>query len=289
MALHDHPLYNPELIWANDDATLEGGFAAATYLRNCEVAIVIGHYASAAARGALPVYREAGIPLLLPAATADRLTNDYSNAFRLCSNDTKLAKYIYKYLLPLYQNAKIAILEDGSVHGRSLSQKLGAWFEGIATAGIEKDTAAVIFTGSYANSIQFVQQCRQQGHSQPVYLTDDAVHTDIIKDLGHNAGDIFVFGYADASCYFAAKAVNAKYHALYKTGPQTYFIQTYAAMQIALACSAERGFGRTKIERLNTGTWETVLGETNFVNQECPIAMFSLWQANAGHGLYILQ
>ena len=289
MAMNDHPAYNPELIWANDQASLEGGFNAATQLRTSEVALVIGHYASAAARGALPVYREAGIPLLLPAATADGLTKDFSNAFRLCSSDTKLANYMYRYLFPRYRDGKIAILEDGSVHGHCLSGILRSWFAGMATPNIEADTTAIIFTGSYANSIQFVEQCRREGCSLPVYLTDDVVHTDIINDLWEAAGEIFIFGYAAASSYPSAKAVTERYHALYGSYPQTYFLQTYAAMQIAFACSVERGFGRAKIDRLTTGTWETVLGETNFVNQECQKEMFSLWKASTAHGLYSLQ
>lgn len=289
MAMNDHPGDSPELIWVDDRASPEGGFAAAEQLRNSEAALVVGHYASAAARGALPVYREAGIPLLLPAATADSLTADFGNAFRLCGSDTQLAKYIYRCLAPRHQHGKISILNDGSVHGRGLSGTIRSYFGAAADQRIREETEAILFSGSYANSLQFVQQSRNEGCHLPVYLTDDAVHTDIVRDLGEWPGDIFIFGYAPASRYPFAKTVTDRYYALYNSYPQTYFTETYAAMQIALACSVERGFRRAKIDHLAAGTWETVLGETNFINQECRKEMFSLWKASAGHGLCALQ
>lgn len=289
MAMEDHPHYDPELIWVDDRASPEGGFAAATELRNRRVALVVGHYSSAAARGALPVYREGGIPLLLPAATADNLTRDFSNAFRLCSSDTQLARYIYRHLSLRHRSGRIAILDDGSVHGRCLSGTIRAYFGGTDHQLIRSDTTAILFAGSYANSIQFVKQWRNEGHSLPIYLTDDVVHPDLVKDLGERSKEVCLFGYAAAGSYPFAQTVTDRYHALYGGYPQTYFPETYAAMQIALACSADRGFGRTRIQRLSTGKWETVLGETSFVDQECREGPFSLWIASAERGLYALQ
>lgn len=47
-----------------------------------DVDLVIGHFSSDAAVSAAPVYRQASIPLLTPAATIDCLTQDHHNVFR---------------------------------------------------------------------------------------------------------------------------------------------------------------------------------------------------------------
>ena len=82
-----------ELIWENDFATADGGIVAAKHLLKENVNAVIGHYASAAAKNALQTYNNA-FPVFLPAATADELTLNFSNAFRLCGKDSDLTQFI---------------------------------------------------------------------------------------------------------------------------------------------------------------------------------------------------
>jgi hypothetical protein len=72
-----------ELVWANDHSSFSGGDRAALKLVESRVELVVGHYASSAAKGALPHYAKANVPVLLPAATADCLTGSFENAFRL--------------------------------------------------------------------------------------------------------------------------------------------------------------------------------------------------------------
>lgn len=74
------------LVVADDAADPQTALAAARKLLADGVAAVIGHFNSDAATAAGPLYRAAGIPLLLPAATRDGLAAEIG-ACRLCPTD----------------------------------------------------------------------------------------------------------------------------------------------------------------------------------------------------------
>ena len=76
----------PRLLIDDDAADPPTACEAAHRLIRAGVEAVVGHFNSDAAAAAGPIYRAAGVPLLLPAATRDGLARDVS-AFRMCPTD----------------------------------------------------------------------------------------------------------------------------------------------------------------------------------------------------------
>ncbi|WP_349369153.1 ABC transporter substrate-binding protein [Salinarimonas sp.] len=76
----------PELVAADDAAMPAPAREAARRLLAAGVDAVVGHFNSDAAAEAGPLYREAGVPLLLPASTRDGLAREIG-ALRLCPTD----------------------------------------------------------------------------------------------------------------------------------------------------------------------------------------------------------
>ncbi|MFE0650237.1 FAD-dependent oxidoreductase [Streptomyces sp. NPDC059534] len=83
--------------------------------------LVVGHFNSAGARVALPVYRAAGLPVLLPLATTpDLLADSTGTILRWCPDDRAQAVD----LLAAVRDAghtRIAVAHDGSVYGERLA------------------------------------------------------------------------------------------------------------------------------------------------------------------------
>jgi len=106
----------------NDEKSPEGGVRAATELAEWGAEVVVGHFSSLAALAALPVYREQGIPLMLPASTACELnTGESFGPFRYQKNNAELIEYSVANCLKDGKEGKVyAILQDNAYANRLL-------------------------------------------------------------------------------------------------------------------------------------------------------------------------
>ncbi|WP_137988567.1 FAD-dependent oxidoreductase [Streptomyces vilmorinianum] len=99
-------------------------------------ALVIGHFNSAGARAALPVYRAGGLPVLLPLATTpDLLTDSAGTVLRWCPDDRAQATS----LLAAVRSAghtRIAVTHDGTAYGEGLARLVREAWPGDAGARV---------------------------------------------------------------------------------------------------------------------------------------------------------
>jgi ABC-type branched-subunit amino acid transport system substrate-binding protein len=271
-----------DLVWENDKARFEGGVESSKALVKKKVDIVLGHFASAAAKGALPQYEKKGIPLLLPAATADSLTTDFQSAFRVCSRDSFLVKYILNTLREKGVGS-VFVTHDDSIHGKALSGNIIRSLHRSRKVRLEEELSkagAVIFVGSFTNSIAYARWLKQTGSRQDIYFTDDVVHASLGKALDKLPNRVYVFGYDDYRDRDSALACIAEYFARWKEYPNTYFIETYAAAQVLHAAvqkariTTEASLGNVLYQH----RWDTVLGKFRFgISGESNVNNFALW------------
>jgi ABC-type branched-subunit amino acid transport system substrate-binding protein len=129
---------------------------------------VVGPKNSGSARAAIPVARRAGLPLLLPAATADdlcRLGDGW--AFRLCATDQATAAAAVALCRRLGV-ARLAVVADATAYGIGLAESVR---RAAAAAGIEVtaglDGAGAVFHAmgevEQAEAIQAVRGARFEG------------------------------------------------------------------------------------------------------------------------------
>ncbi len=275
-----------ELIWENDYATFEGGHQSAQLLVQKQVDAVIGHYASAAAKGALPYYEKRRIPLLLPAATADFLTTDFSSAFRLCGRDGDLVDRICNSLIE-NDVRELYIGHDNSIHGKALSGRVEEQLRDTDKLRLTYDAARtkhILYVGSYVNSINFAKGLRaRSAHPHTIYFTDDVVHPNLAKDLAGIPESIFVFGYESARDCLPAASFVADYHAQWQSDPNTYFLETYAAAQVIQQLLDQADQRIAYLDQLHKGQYRTVLGDFQFDSTgESGFKRFAIWQLRNG-------
>jgi len=107
------------IVIADDAAAPATACQAARTLISEGCRVVVGHFNSDAARAAAPLYHEAGIALLLPAATGDGLAAQ-TGALRLCAPDQAQVRA----LAGACMGRRIALMHDDTAYARRLVRAL---------------------------------------------------------------------------------------------------------------------------------------------------------------------
>ncbi|MFG2906698.1 FAD-dependent oxidoreductase [Kitasatospora sp. NPDC048286] len=153
-------------------------------------ALVVGHFNSAGARLALPVYRCAGVPLLLPLATAPRLLDGPAGAaLRWCPDD--LAQLVeLRSAIRRAGHTRLAVADDGSTYGAVLAQLL----RGLPADGVRLvdagDADALVVCGTHVGAAREARARRAAGFTGALYFTDDCAVDEfpgLLGDAGHAA------------------------------------------------------------------------------------------------------
>lgn len=207
----------------NDLASAKGATLVCEDIIADQPDIVVGHFASSAACAAAPRYAQAGIQLILPAATRSDLTQ-HACVFRVCDNDTDYVAWLCAALgRPIN-----AVRSDGSAHGDSVIEMVKQ--NPAFTPSNLAET--VLISGLYNSTIAFAGQ----SNATTLILTDDAYAPTLAADL-ENAGVDF----AKTKVFVGALETKphgptaAKIKAAHGSDPGTYFWETIAALQIAAA------------------------------------------------------
>jgi len=204
----------------NDDACAAGAARAAQQIIASKPDIVVGHFASSAAQAAAPLYAEAGLPLILPAATRTDLTQT-PGTYRICDNDRDYVTWLCRAL-----NGPIhAAYSDGSAHGDSV------------VAAVQRTTAfraqtpaeTVLLSGLYKPTVALAGTIK----ARRLVLTDDADMPQLGADLAaagvdFDRTDVYLGALAPAPSGSTARRIQAL-----GTPPATYGWETIAALQVA--------------------------------------------------------
>jgi branched-chain amino acid transport system substrate-binding protein len=125
-----------ELLIEDTGGTPEGGAAVANkYVSDPKVVAIAGHTFSGSTEAAIPIYDEAGYPMLSPSATNPKLTQMGYRVFnRIPFTDTQQGAKIADYLVNTLGLTRIAVMHNGSAYGQGLAdavweeiEHLGGW------------------------------------------------------------------------------------------------------------------------------------------------------------------
>ncbi|WP_221351696.1 FAD-dependent oxidoreductase [Streptomyces beigongshangae] len=152
------------------------------------VRAVIGHFNSLGAAQALPHYRQAGLPVLLPLATdPDLLAAGGGGALRWCPHDLGQCAAIRRAAQDLGVGPLTAV-DDGSPYGRRLAER----FAGLSPDPVPDPAAtgrALVVCGTHHGAADTARRLRADGHDGPLFFTDDCAVPEFTDLLGDAAGD----------------------------------------------------------------------------------------------------
>lgn len=268
------------------------------------VKLVAGHFCSGSSIPASDVYAEENIIQISPASTNPKLTEQgHKNVFRTCGRDDQQGKVAGDYIADHFAGKKIAIVHDKQAYSKGLAdetkKELNArgvqevLYETI-TPG-EKDYSALVsklkqagvdvlyYGGYHTEAGLIVRQMREQGMST-VLISGDALVTQeywgITGPLGE--GTMMTFSPDPRKNPAAAPLVEEFRRKGFE--PEGYTLYTYGAIQAWVDAAKEAGSTDTAkvIDKLHSGTFDTVLGEISFDEKgdvKAPGYVFYVWSA----------
>jgi branched-chain amino acid transport system substrate-binding protein len=270
-----------------DDAC-DGGqaIAAAHKLVAEKVAFVVGHQCSGASIPAAGIYERAGIIQMTPASTNPRLTEEgRSNVFRICGRDDQQGAIAGAYLAAKGQEARIAILSDGSIYGKGLTEETrrqlrnnggaetihdeletglsdySSLIAKLQTAGIQ----IVYFAGYYREAAILIRNAREQGYNLQL-VSGDSIASEAFIQVTGEAGEGTVFtSFRDPRRNPGAASLVERFR---QKGfePEGYTLYSYGAVQAWAQAITKAGSTEPQavISALRSNEFDTILGRVSF-------------------------
>jgi branched-chain amino acid transport system substrate-binding protein len=267
---------------ADDACTAQGGADAARQFAEAKVRIVVGFLCTEAIEAALPILKEAGIPVITVGVRTDSLTDGREKTgwpvFRLGPRADGENAAAADIIPKLWRGELFAIIDDGTIYGRELAESVRAAAEQAALKPVFTDN----FRPQMDNQVGLIGRLRKAGATH-VFVGGDRDDIAIMaRDAAATGGGI-VFAGAEALraapgdvplaegtlmiglpewSEIAGKEALAAL-AERQTVPDGYVLPAYAAVEIARA-ALDAVAGRPIAEALAAGEFKTAIGPIRF-------------------------
>ncbi|TIN18068.1 MAG: ABC transporter substrate-binding protein, partial [Mesorhizobium sp.] len=152
-----------ELKTVDDACTADGGAAAAREFAAAKVNIVVGFLCTEAIEAAMPILKDANIPVITVGVRTESLTDRRAKTgwpvYRLGPRDDDERNTVASALTHLWQNELFAIIDDGTIYGREIAETLRAAVEQAALKPVFVDT----FRPQLDNQIGMIGRLKKAG------------------------------------------------------------------------------------------------------------------------------
>lgn len=171
---------------ADDGCTADGGARAARQFVAAKVRIVVGFLCSESIEAALPILEEANIPTITVGVRTDSLTDRRTRTgwpvYRLGPRNDSEREAAGRLLTRLWQRELFAIVDDGTIYGRELSESVRLAAEKAGLSPVFVDT----FRPQLNNQIGLVGRLQRAGATH-VFAGGDR---DDIAIMGRDAAQL---------------------------------------------------------------------------------------------------
>lgn len=268
----------------DDACTAEGGRKAAEAFAAARVDAVVGFLCTEAIEAALPVLKQANIPVITVGVRTDGLTDRRDKTgwplFRLGPRGDAERNAAAAMLTKLWQDDLFAIVDDGTIYGRELAETFRAAAEQAALKPVFVDTyrpeldnqigligrlkkagATHVFVGGDGQDVAVMARDAAKLEAGMVFAGGEALRA-ASPDPAYAAGTLMVAlpEWADV----ADKNVLARFAAA-KIVPEGYMLPAYAAVEVSAAAKALSGkSGRPLAEALSGRDFATAIGPVRF-------------------------
>jgi branched-chain amino acid transport system substrate-binding protein len=272
------------LRFADDSCSAEGGEQAAGAMVAAGVRIVVGFLCTEAIEAAMPILKNAGIPVVTPGVRANSLTDRRDKTgwpvYRMAPRADDERDAVSNILVHRWQDRLFAIVDDGTIYGREMveSFRLSAELAGLQPVFIDT------YRPQMDNQIGLVARLRRAGATHVLVggdRADVAIMGRDAAELGYDLtiasgetlrappGDVplapgtLMVGLPEPSDLALDDVISSFEER--EIIPEGYTIPGYAAFEIAVEAliRAETG-GRTISEVLASDSFDTAMGPIKF-------------------------
>lgn len=237
--------------------------SVANKMVNLGIVGMVGHFNSSASIPASSVYHDAGIPMITPASTNPRLTEQgFKNVFRVVGRDDQQGKVAADFTFTQLKAKRVAVLHDKTTYGQGLAdefRKSLARFEGqgievvsfdgltqgdkdfrgILTSLKEKNIDLYFFGGIFPEGGLLVKQAKEVGLNVPMMSGDGVIDPKFIEIAGEAAEGTYLTFMPDIEQLPNAAHFLKKYKEKFGEELAPYAIYAYDAANILLKAISE--------------------------------------------------
>ncbi|MER8614213.1 branched-chain amino acid ABC transporter substrate-binding protein [Mesorhizobium sp. M0220] len=273
-----------EIRTIDDACTAAGGVAAAREFAAAKVKVVIGFLCTDAIEAALPILKDADIPVITVGVRTESLTDRRAKTgwpiYRLGPRGDDERNAVAATLTRLWQNELFAIVDDGTIYGREMAETFRSAAEQAALKPVFVDT----FRPQLDNQIGLIGRLKKAGATH-VFAGGDGDDVAIMgRDAGQlDTGMVFAGGealraplgdvpYAVGTLMIAppewvdvADPKVLQSFAAQNIVPDGYTLPAYAAVEIAReAFAASETSGKSLADLLTGHDFTTAIGPIRF-------------------------
>ena len=278
--------------------------AVAHRMVNSGILGMVGHFNSSASIPASSVYHDAEIPMITPASTNPRLTEQgFWNVFRVCGRDDQQGKVAARFITDGLKAKKVAILHDKTTYGQGLADEvkkhLGSAqvvyydgviqgdkdFRSILTSLKGKAPDAVFFGGIYPEGGLLVRQAKEAGLTAPFVSGDGMYDPEFVKIAGKAADGTYLTFTPDPEKLPNAKQFLQRYKAKHGAELAPYAIYSYDAANILLTAisQAKSHDGKAIADVLRKIKYDGASGHVEFdARGDVKEAPYVVWATRGG-------
>jgi branched-chain amino acid transport system substrate-binding protein len=272
-----------ELEARDDGCTAEGGAKAAQDLVSAGVGLVVGFLCGESIEAALPILKDAGIPVVTPGVRTNSLTDRRKKTgwlvYRLGPRADDERAAAASILTRLWRDDLFAIIDDGTIYGRELAESLreAAEQSGLKPAFVDtfrpqldnqigllgrlrKSGATRVFAGGDREDIAIMTRDSAQLNADILFAGGEALRA--AGDVPLSAGTLMIGlpEWSDEVSPDLIKRFEEK-----KVAPEGYVLPAYAAVEVAAAALADSATENTPAnDLLADRDFSTVIGTVRF-------------------------
>jgi branched-chain amino acid transport system substrate-binding protein len=236
--------------------------AGAAKLVTAGIHISVGGYCSSATLPTLTVFKNADIPMLIPAAnSADLLKGKLPNVFLINGTGIQQAAKAADFIKA--QGAKaVALVDDNTSYSKDITTRTGenlkaagitiasaqsvtkgeSDYSGAVTAVLRANSDFVYWTGYFQEGGLIIKQLKAAGFTGKIMVADGSVDKQLVSIAGNaTAQGVYATMTQTPTTIPGGEAWIAKYKAKFGAEPGPYSTQSYDAVRIA--AEAVKGAG----------------------------------------------
>lgn len=246
-----------ELVTEDDGCDATQATAAAQKLVSAGVHGSVGGYCSGATQPTLPIFKDAGIAMVIPAANSTQLVG--KGAFMINGTGTQQAGAAVAYASKIGAQA-IVLIDDNTDYSVDLANQVEEQkgdlnivgresvnpqekeFSANITSALNKNPDFIIWTGYYQAGGLLINQFRQAGYDGEILVGDGSVDAQLAAIAGDSAIQNVVGTFTRTPDMLeGGEQWVADYKELAGSDPGPYSMQTYEAVQVLAHAMTEAG------------------------------------------------
>ena len=251
-----------ELLVEDEACDAQQGVASANKLVSSDIAVSVGGYCSGATLPQLPIFEEANVPMIIPAANSQDLVNQgLDNVFLINGTGLQQSTAALEYLKKSGYET-VALVDDNTSYSTDITTETESQIEEDGSLEVvlntsvnagESDYSAVVrdiigseadivyWTGYYQEGGLIIDQLRQAGYEGDIMVADGSADNTLAEVAGDAANGVFATMTPTPDTLEGAEDWIASYEEEFGSAPGPYSTQAYDAVRLAAEAIEQAG------------------------------------------------